>query len=223
MRLYLFDIDGTLLLSGGAGSEALDQAFEELFGLRSAMAQVRCDGKTDPLIAREVLGPARLDSPENIRRVLDRYLVHLPDNLTRAVGFHLMPGAAGCLEFMRSRGLPLGLATGNLEAGAKAKLARGGLDHYFQFGGYGSDAEDRAELVRVAIARGCEHVGDRAADAVVIGDTPRDVAAAHAASALGVGVASASYDRTALEAAGADLVLDSLEGVEDWLSDLVGL
>ncbi len=223
MRLYLLDIDGTLLLSGGAGSLALDQAFEDLFGLRGAMAQVRCDGKTDILIAREVLGPRGLDSPENIRRVLARYLDHLPGNLARATGFHLMPGAAECLELMRARGLPLGLATGNLEAGARAKLARGGLDSYFAFGGFGSDAEDRAELVRVAIARGREHVGDSRADAVVIGDTPRDIAAARAASALGVGVASANYDRAALEAAGAELVLDSLEGVEGWLAELEGL
>jgi len=197
MRLYLFDIDGTLLLAGGAGSEALELAFEELFGLRAAMRRVRCDGKTDLLIAREVLAPHGLDGPDEIERVLARYLEHLPGLLARSPGFHLMPGAAACLELMRSRALPLGLATGNLEAGARAKLARGGLSGTFAFGGFGSDAEQRPALVRLAVERGRALIGDPAADAVVFGDTPADVTGAHRA--------------------GAELVLDSLQDAESWL------
>lgn len=215
--MFLFDIDGTLIWSGGAGSAALERAFEELFGLRAAMAGVSCDGMTDPLIARVVLGPHGLDSPANIQRVLERYAVHLDAALSESNGFSLLPGARECLDHLSARGLHLGLATGNLQACARAKLERGGLWGYFGFGGFGSDAEERADLVRVAIARGRAQVGDPRADAVVLGDTPRDVQAARAAGALAVGVAAANFDRAALEAAGADLVLDSLERPEEWL------
>jgi phosphoglycolate phosphatase-like HAD superfamily hydrolase len=222
MTLFLFDIDGTLLLSGGAGSRALELAFAEVFGIPNAMARVRCDGKTDPLIAREVLGPRGLDSAENIQRLLERYLVHLETCLAAAVGYRIFPGVAESLALLAERGLPCGLATGNVEPGARAKLARGRLEHHFHFGGYGSDAEDRAELVRLAAERGRRLIDDPVAPAVVIGDTPRDVAAAHQAGLPAVAVAAANYDRAALEAAGAELVLDDLHHPERWVPRVLG-
>ena len=98
MRLFLFYIDGTLLLSGGAGTLALDLAFADLFGIQGAMAKVSCDGKTDPLIAREVLGPRGLDSPGNIDACLSRYVEHLERTLPEQPGYHLLPGAVGGVD-----------------------------------------------------------------------------------------------------------------------------
>ena len=121
MRLFLFDIDGTLLLSGGAGTLALDLAFADLFGIQGAMAKVSCDGKTDPLIAREVLGPRGLDSPGHIDACLSRYVEHLEQTLPEQPGYHLLPGAVESLAHLAERELPCGLATGNLEAGARLK------------------------------------------------------------------------------------------------------
>ncbi len=217
MRLFLFDIDGTLIWTGGAGSLALDLAFAELFGIDRAMARVTCDGKTDPLIVREVLGPRGLDSPENIRRVLDAYVAHLRGTLAVSAGYRVLPGAAESLALIEKRRIPCGLATGNLEPGARVKLEQAGLNRYFTFGGFGSDAEDRALLVGRAIERGRELFGDPRASAVVIGDTPRDVAAAQEAGALAVGVAAGNFDRRALEQSGAELVLDDLTHPDVWV------
>lgn len=223
MRLFLFDIDGTLLWSGGAGARALDLAFADLFGIQDAMAKVSCDGKTDPLIVREVLGPRGLDSPDHIAACLTRYVEHLERTLPDHPGYRLLPGAVDSLTHLSELELPCGLATGNLEAGARLKLVRGGLDAYFAFGGYGSDAEERSDLVRIAIQRGREQTGCSQADAVVIGDTPRDVLAAHQAGVPAIGVAAGNFSMAELGASGAEMLVPDLRFPERWVPKALSL
>ncbi|HOX42714.1 MAG TPA: haloacid dehalogenase-like hydrolase [Myxococcota bacterium] len=216
--LWLFDIDGTLMLSGGAGLRALERAFLELYDLPDAMRGVECDGMTDPAIVRKVLQPRGLDTDTNIGRTLEAYLAHLDRTLAEVRdGVRVLPGVRDCLRFLAARPeVCLGLATGNVEPGARLKLEAVGLLPHFPFGGFGSDAEPRAELVKLAMLRGRLRTRQPAAPAVVLGDTPRDVLAAHAAGALAVGVAAAGYPAAALVQAGADLVLDSLALPELW-------
>ncbi len=223
--LLLFDIDGTLMLSGGAGLRALELAFAEQYDLRGALRGVECDGKTDPAIVREVLGPRGLDTDANIARLLGSYVEHLRATLAAgAASVRALPGVLDCLGYLAARPeASLGLATGNVEPGARLKLDAVGLLGSFAFGGYGSDAEPRADLVRVAMLRGRARERAPAAPAVVLGDTPRDVLAAHAAGALAVGVAAASYPPEALAAAGAELVLPTLERPEAWYPRLCAL
>ena len=214
---FLFDVDGTLLLTGGAGSKALDLAFWDVLGIRNAMETITCDGKTDGIIIREVLGPLGLDTPENITSVCSSYLKHLERTLQTTQNFRLMPGVRSSLAYIEKNQIPCGLATGNLAAGARLKLERAKLNHYFAFGGFGSDAHERAKLVRRGIERGRQLCRSQTVVPVVVGDTPRDVFAAHEAGALAVGVASANFDGQALTEAGADLTLASLQRPDEWI------
>ncbi len=216
MRAYLFDIDGTLISSFPAGVRALDRAIFDLFGMADGVSRIDCSGMTDPAIVRAVLSPRGLDSAENIAAVLDRYLAYLPEEIARTQ-YQVLAGVRESLAFIGGHGGVLcGLATGNLERGAAIKLARGDLNRFFQFGGFGSDAEARVEIVRMAIRRARFHAGSEPIEAVVIGDTPRDIEAAHAASTFAVGVASGRFDQSTLLSCGADLVIPDLYGPESW-------
>jgi phosphoglycolate phosphatase-like HAD superfamily hydrolase len=216
VRAYLFDIDGTLISSFPAGVRALDRAIFDLFGIADGVSRIDCSGMTDPAIVRAVLSPRGFDSAENIAAVLDRYLACLPGEIARTQ-YQVLAGVRESLTFIRSRGGVLcGLATGNLERGAAIKLARGDLNGFFQFGGFGSDAEARVEIVRMAIRRAAAHAGGEPIEAVVIGDTPRDIEAAHAASTFAVGVASGRFDQSTLLGCGANLVIPDLGGPESW-------
>jgi phosphoglycolate phosphatase len=216
--IYLFDVDGTLIWSGRAGVRGLDAAFLRVLGIERGMRGIVCDGKTDPAIVREALSARGLAGEGNIRAILESYLECLPGMVSSAEGYEILPGVIETLEYLRGReGTLCGLATGNVEAGARAKLERGGLNKYFPVGGFGSDSEDRAEVVRIAVTRARELLQDARAGAVVIGDTPRDVQAAHAAGVPAVGVASGRFDPAALSAAGAGLVLTDLSRPEDWV------
>ncbi len=213
-RVLLFDIDGTLLLTGGAGQVAFERAFEECFGVANSWGSVVPDGKTDPVIfseiARQALG-REIDSAE-YDALCRKYLTYFTPALERSERFRLMRGVEALLVELEARSeLLLGVATGNLEAAAWDKLRRAGLDRFFRFGGFGSDAGLRAELVRRAMdrARDLARGSDLAPrDFVVIGDTPLDVAAARANGASVVAVATGSYPVRELEACGADLVLE---------------
>lgn len=216
-RVLLFDIDGTLLLTGGAGQVAFERAFEECFGVADSWGSVVPDGKTDPVIfseiARKALG-RDIDSGE-YDALCRKYLDYFPVALERSERFRLMQGVERLLaELEGQREFLLGVATGNLESAAWDKLRRAKLDRFFRFGGFGSDAGLRAELVRRAMDRGRELArGSRLEprDFVVIGDTPLDVAAARANGASVVAVATGSYPARELAACGADLVLESFE------------
>ena len=214
IKAVLFDIDGTLLVTGGAGAVAWQHAFRELHGVDANISEHTRAGMTDPeiveIIFREVIG--RDGSDEERAAAVAAYLSHLQEAIERSDGYEVMPGIAELLPRLAARGVLLGIVTGNVEAAAHIKLARAGLNHFFAFGGYGSDSRDRTELTRRAVERGGEVVGtplDPAAT-IGVGDTPRDVSACHGAGIRVVGVATGSYAVDELTDAGADWSLENV-------------
>lgn len=214
-RAVLFDIDGTLLVTGGAGGAAWQRAFEELYGVEANVAEHTDAGMTDPEIAaiifREVIG--REGSAEERSRAIGAYLRHLPETVAASPGYRLMPGVEELLERLIDAGVLLGLVTGNVEAAAHIKLSRGNLNRFFSFGGYGSDSPDRTEVTKAAVRRGEMVSGGTLGDGACfsVGDTPRDVKAGHGAGLKVVGVATGSYGVEALREAGADWALATVE------------
>ena len=215
IRAVLFDIDGTILVTGGAGGVAWQRAFEELHGVEANVAEHTDAGMTDPEIAaiifREVIG--REGTQEERAKAIGCYLKHLPDAVAKSSGYRVMPGIEQLLPRLIEDGVLLGLVTGNIEAAAHIKLARARLNRFFSFGGYGSDSADRTEVTKAALTRGALVSGGALADGVCIavGDTPRDVAAGHGAGIKVVGVATGSYDVGQLHEAGADFALENVE------------
>jgi phosphoglycolate phosphatase-like HAD superfamily hydrolase len=211
----LFDIDGTLITSGGAGAVAWRAAFEELHGVPADIGRFTDAGMTDPEVGRltfqAVVG--RAPSADELARVLAARQRHLPRAVADSPGYRVLPGVRERLEQLHRDGRLLGLTTGGTEAAAHIKLARGDLNHFFSFGGYGSDSPDRTELTRRAIERAAVVLGHPVDPATVpvVGDTPLDIEAAHGAGAVGIGVATGHYSVDELRAAGADHVLRTLE------------
>jgi phosphoglycolate phosphatase len=215
IRAVLFDIDGTLLVTGGAGGVAWQRAFGELHGVEANIAEHTDAGMTDPEIAaiifREVIG--REGSQEERAKAIGCYLKHLPDAVGEASGYRVMPGIEALLPRLIEDGVLLGLVTGNIEAAAHIKLARGQLNRFFSFGGYGSDSADRTELTKAALGRAALVSGGTLArgSSIAVGDTPRDVDAGHGAGIEVAGVATGSYSAAALRQAGADWALETVE------------
>jgi phosphoglycolate phosphatase len=208
IHAVLFDIDGTILVTGGAGGVAWQRAFEELHGVEANVAEHTDAGMTDPEIAaivfREVIGGE--GSPEERSRAIAAYLEHLPDAVAESEGYRVMPGIEELLDRLIDAGLLLGLVTGNIEAAAHIKLSRGRLNRFFSFGGYGSDSADRTEVTKAALRRGELVSGGTLQDGacIAVGDTPRDVKAGHGAGIKVVGVATGSYTVDQLKQADAD-------------------
>ncbi len=219
MILYLFDIDGTLLRAGGAGARALDRVIHAHHGIEDGMRGIEAGGKTDPWILEEMFAARfhRAPTAEEVARLIAAYLEVLDEECGRGDRFRVLDGAAAVLDWLAARAdVALGVATGNVVAGARIKLARAGLWERFAFGGYGSDSAVRAELVATAIARGEAAIGRAADHVVVVGDTLHDVRAAKACNALCVAVTTGSDTRAALEASGPDVVIDSLHELVPW-------
>lgn len=217
--LYVFDIDGTLLRADGAGGRAFDRALGDVFDLAGAGVGIRFGGKTDPIILDEILVQARQRAATTAERArfYASYLPALDDELTRSAGFRVLPGAVTALDHLADRGLQVGIGTGNIEAGAQAKLRRAGLHTRFAFGGYASDAAPRAELIGIAIARGRAALGANAAP-IIVGDTVHDVAAAHACGGRVVAVTTGADDEATLRAVmrPGDVLLASLAELPAW-------
>ncbi len=208
IHAVLFDVDGTLLLTGGAGAVAWQRAFLELYDVEANIDEHTHSGMTDPeiveIVFRQVIG--RDGSAEEHERAIAAYLSHLGEAVRESSGYEVMPGIEEILSRLTAQGVLLGIVTGNIEPAAQIKLARADLNRFFAFGGYGSDARDRTELTRKAIERGGEVRGtplDRAAT-IAVGDTPRDVVAGHGAGIRVVGVATGSYSVDQQREAGAD-------------------
>jgi phosphoglycolate phosphatase len=215
IRAVLFDIDGTLLVTGGAGAVAWQRAFRELHGIDADIEEHTHAGMTDPEIAaivfREVIG--RDGSEAERAAAIAGYLSHLEDAVNESSGYRVMPGIEALLPRLAQQGVLLGIVTGNIESAAHIKLARGHLNRFFAFGGYGSDSSDRTELTRNALERGGVVAGtplDPAAT-IAVGDTPRDVTAGHGAGIRVAGVATGSYTVEQLQEAGADWALATVE------------
>lgn len=218
--LYLFDIDGTLIGGDGSGRRAFERACHDHLGIVGALEHLRLDGMTDPLILESVFRHHhdRAPTEEESRAIFDVYVQHLAREVADGM-YHVKPAVHETLDHLEARGATIGLATGNLLEGARIKLQRGDLWHRFAFGGFGSDHADRSELVRTAIRRGVERAGRSfMRDEIwVIGDTPKDVAAAHTAGARCLGVATGWYTLDQLREAGADVVHPTLA---EWLATL---
>jgi phosphoglycolate phosphatase-like HAD superfamily hydrolase len=215
VKLLLFDIDQTLVNTGGAGLRALDRACQKLYGLQNAMDGVRPHGKTDPAIVREILVKLVSNPPQNgeITTVLEAYVSFLKEEVHTSPTYRVLPGIVPLLNEMTKRpDVVLGLATGNVELGARIKLERAELNSFFAFGGFGSDSEDRTELVRKAAEKAELKTGRMIppSDVFVIGDTPLDVDAGNRAGFKTVGVGTGSYTADQLLAAGASFAVDDL-------------
>lgn len=214
IRAVLFDIDGTLLVTGGAGGVAWQRAFEELHGVEADIAEHTDAGMTDPeivaIIFREVIG--REGTQEERAKAVGSYLAHLPDAVAESSGYRVMPGIEALLPQLIDQGVLLGLVTGNIEAAAHVKLARAGLNRFFGFGGYGSDSADRTEVTKAALRRGELVSGGSLAEGacIAVGDTPRDVDAGHGAGIRVAAVGTGSYSVANLRSAGADWALESV-------------
>jgi len=213
--VLLFDIDGTLILTGGAGRRAMEGAFADVTGSASACAHFSFSGMTDRAIAREGLRAANHEATESaIDRLLDAYLARLAREVVSSDGYRVMPGVVATLEWLRGHArAAIGLGTGNLKKGAMTKLARGALHDAFAFGGFGCDAEDRGELLRIGATRGASALGLPVAECrvVVIGDTPKDVSAAKAIGAVCVAVGTGGFDPKELVAQGAEYGFATLD------------
>lgn len=221
-KLVIFDIDGTLLLTGGAGKAAFDRVFAALYGIDGAWRDIHPDGRTDPSLIRELFEKnlGRRPRPEEERRVTEAYAAAMAEEIPRSARFRLMPGVLPLLEILERRGLALlGLATGNFESTAGQKLRHAKLDRYFQFGGYGSDHAERSELTKLAVDRGLQRLGRRVApeEILLVGDTVHDVEAGRKLGLTTVAVATGSTKRAALEAARADFVVDSFDPLAEIL------
>jgi phosphoglycolate phosphatase-like HAD superfamily hydrolase len=218
MRLVLFDIDGTLVLTGGAGMRAFCRAMHDIFHVDAGHSNFRPDGKTDPLIAKELLAGFGMENQwrgKTREALFSTYLIYLEEEMRRAKEeglIRILPGVVNLLEKLSAQSdFCVGLVTGNLEKGAHIKLDRVGLSQYFRFGGYGSDSEDRTELIRLGIRRGTRMVAPAPVDGVfVIGDTPLDIDHGRAAGAKVIAVASAGYSLNELGFHDPDLLLPNL-------------
>lgn len=208
MLVLLFDIDGTLVRTGGAGKAAMEAALCEEFGVSLSAEEVPYSGRTDRAIGRDLLTAHEFEpTPANQNRLLDGYLARLPDRL-RTMGGVVCPGVRELLHRLRGQtDVRLGLLTGNVRRGAELKLGHFDLWHYFPAGGFGDAHEDRDDVARSALAA----VGATADDEVwVIGDTPLDVRCARAVGARVVAVATGWHPLDELAGCRADLALADL-------------
>jgi phosphoglycolate phosphatase-like HAD superfamily hydrolase len=212
-QAVLFDIDGTLIESGGASDRAWMRAFNELHGVDVRVSEVTGKGVPDPAVGRQAFENAigRGPTDEEADALMRRRLDHLPEEVRNSPGFVVNDGVVEMLEKLRADGILLGLTTGNVEEAAHIKLERADLNRFFSFGGYGSDSPDRTELTKRALERADQALGGRLDRdrCFSCGDTPRDVEAGHGAGIRVVGVATGEFTVEQLKEAGADAVISS--------------
>lgn len=213
MNVLLFDIDGTLIHTGGSGTAALHAAMQSAFGIASAIDSVAVHGRTDRAITRDLFvqhGVA--DVPEHWDRFRAEYLRHLPQLLAQRQGV-VLPGIVELLERLRDRDdCAMGLLTGNTREGARIKLRHYGLDHFFDFGAFGDVHQERDDVARSALAL----IQRRFVNGLdlnrvwVIGDTPSDVRCGRAIGARCLAVATGNHSLTELAAAEPDHLAENL-------------
>ena len=213
-RLLLFDIDNTLLYTGGAGVAAMNLAFQEMFGVTDGFAKANVSGRTDLYILSEGLRQHGINEGHDahLDEFLQRYSSHLRHTLGEREG-HLMPGFPHLLDVLSQReGVRVGLATGNFSEAAWMKLEHYGIREYFSGdGAFGEASLDRSEMVRVGIERFADGIAPE--DILIIGDTPHDVSSALDNGLGAVGVATGSYTVDQLRDSGAQMVFQDFA---DW-------
>ncbi|PYL26659.1 MAG: hydrolase [Verrucomicrobia bacterium] len=216
-RLLLFDIDGTLIHSGGAGVHALKSAFRERFGIVDDLHDIEIAGMTDSGIVISILNKHKIPATnENVSAFLDSYVHFLSLELPRRKG-KLLPGVLELLEKLKSRPhLVLALLTGNVSRGAQLKLEHYGVWHFFEFGAFADDHRDRNRLGPFARARAKEkHSREFSASEIdVIGDTPRDIACGKAFGARTIAVATGTWSLEQLAEYQPDFLIDDLSNVK---------
>jgi phosphoglycolate phosphatase len=220
-KLLLFDIDGTLLRAEGATHKAITQTYKELFGVQKTIDIGSLIGATDYGIfkdaAQKLLG--RQLSDAETKAVEKRYLELLPGELAKA-SFHLKPGVKELLTALAAdKEIVMGLETGNLEKAAYLKLKQGNIDGYFKFGGFGSDNEDRARIIRLAIERGSllNRRAFKPGKIFVIGDAPNDIKSGKEAGAVTIAVATGILPWEQVRSAGPDHTLKDLADIPAFL------
>jgi len=224
MRVFLFDIDGTLVDAGGAGRCAMTAAFAEVFGVTQPFTAFDLLGRTDGVIVREVLRRHDLPAPDDatLDRFFARYLGHLEARLREGDGYRVLPGTEAIVTDLAARDdVLLGLGTGNVEPGARLKLARTGYAHLFRFGGFGLDGPDRPAVLARGVAAARRLAPDATfgpRDVWIVGDSVRDVEAAHAIGATAVAVATGWQDQATLAEAGPHHLFADMWGLHGLLA-----
>ena len=213
--VVLFDVDETLVHTGGSGGRSWTSAFQKLYGIPADIGEHTSAGETDPQVARATFRGAVGHEPSDseLDALYSQYLLFLADDIVVSEHYRMLPGADQCLIKLGEAGVLLGLVSGAMEGAARTKLIPANLNRFFIFGAYGSDSPDRTELTRLAIDKATRLHGAKLepAQVYVVGDTPHDMEATLAAGAVPVGVASGHYSIDELKAAGGELVLGSLE------------
>jgi len=220
MRILLFDIDGTLIRSGGAGKAAMEAGLKSAFGMNEIRDRVAYSGRTDPGIVRELLALHGIEPTDsNAKKLKAAYLAQLPGMLTRMRG-SVLPGIEEALHRERREAV-VGLLTGNIRAGAEIKLRHFGLWSYFPFGGFADGLTDRDDVARRALVEAERHVGRAIdpADVWVIGDTPLDVKCARAIGAKAVVVATGWHHHDELVACNPDHLLPDFTHAGELLTE----
>ena len=219
--IVLFDIDGTLIRTGGAGVRAMSRAFDDLFGVEGAFDGIPMAGRTDKRILEEAAARARVDLGDHLQRFRRRYCERLLEALPEPGHRQgVLPGVQPLLDALAHRSdVFLALLTGNCEEGAKLKLEHFDLWRFFSCGAFGDHVADRNDLFAVAMARareaGVPDVAPR--NVMVVGDTELDVACAAAAGARSVAVATGPSNAAALRQSGADVVFEDLSDTDAFL------
>ncbi len=220
MRLYLFDVDGTLIYAHGAGRLALTRALEDIYGTAGPADRYDSRGKTDPQIVFELMTAAGIPRAAVQTRLGDcfqTYVRHLEELIATGHPVDVMPGITEVLQALSSRPDALvGLLTGNIEGGARAKLRPTGLLPYFRIGAFGSDDADRRRLPGIARERARALVGSEVPfqHMVIIGDTPLDIDCARACGAVAVAVATGQHRAEELGACSPDLLISDFSHVD---------
>jgi phosphoglycolate phosphatase-like HAD superfamily hydrolase len=227
MKFVLFDIDGTLMLSGGAGLRAMARVFAERYGVADAFDGFQFQGKIDPAIFREALACHRLTFPDvdaEIARLVEIYIERLAEEMPKSTNAVLYPGVRELLEALSGRDdVSIGLLTGNVRGGARIKLLHFDLWRFFPFGAFGDDHEHRPALVPIALERASRLLGRVAspgADVYVVGDTDRDVWTAKENGCTAVGVGTLNFTAAQLTALGADIAFENFADTHDVLKKL---
>ncbi|MCX6967341.1 MAG: HAD family hydrolase [Verrucomicrobia bacterium] len=222
-HLFLFDIDGTLIASGGAGEYSMRLAVLDMFGVENGLEGVEIAGRTDHLITENVFKKFGVQwTPERATEFLDLYLRHLAEELPRKKG-RLLPGIVELLDALKARpDVAMALLTGNLERGAEIKLTHYGVWNYFEFGAYADDHADRNRLGPFAQARAQEHHGVEFPPEriFVLGDTPHDITCGRVIGAKTVAIATGGFTREQLAAHQPDFLFDDLGDVAGVLATL---
>jgi phosphoglycolate phosphatase len=211
----LFDIDGTLIDGAGAGRRAFESAAGEILGRADILRRIRFDGMTDRSIARaaiEAVRPGVAASQDEISRLIEGYLSRVGPEVEASPRYRVLPGVRELLVRLSASQAVVGLCTGNVERGARTKLARGDLNQFFAFGGFGDDGEDREHVVRVALSRAEAHAKRtiEPREVWVVGDTPRDLDAGRACGTRVLLVASGWHPFAELVSLGADQCVETL-------------